>query len=127
MAEQTYRVEMKNINKSLAALKLSTMFNSQLNLRDTCLNGRERSREINFDEDIVWCYSEGLRSSLLDGCEIFVKSPKEANDLGISIYQEFALVPHLTVAENIFIDRLSEDNKGFISWKNYVVQQGIIR
>lgn len=32
------------------------------------------------------------------------------------IYQEFALAPDLTVAENIYIDNLG-DNKGIISWK----------
>jgi len=38
--------------------------------------------------------------------EIEIKSPKQAQDLGISIiYQELNLVPHLTVGENIFLGR----------------------
>ena len=41
---------------------------------------------------------------LLDGRPAALASPREAQALGIStIYQEFNLVPHLSVAENIFL------------------------
>src|SRR2546427_5954958 len=37
----------------------------------------------------------------LDGVEIFPRSPKTAEALGIStVYQEVNLIPHLSVAEN---------------------------
>lgn len=40
----------------------------------------------------------------LDGKEVDIKNPRHAKELGIStIYQEFNLVPHLTVGENIFL------------------------
>jgi len=40
------------------------------------------------------------------GQPVEVRSPHEAQDVGIStIYQELALVPHLSVAENIFLNR----------------------
>ncbi|HHT24197.1 MAG TPA: sugar ABC transporter ATP-binding protein [Clostridiaceae bacterium] len=39
-------------------------------------------------------------------------TPKVSIDRGISvIYQEFVLAPHLSVAENIFLDRLSDGHK----------------
>ncbi len=42
----------------------------------------------------------------LDGAEIEIKNPAHAQGLGIStIYQEFNLVPHLSVGENIFLGR----------------------
>jgi ribose transport system ATP-binding protein len=42
------------------------------------------------------------------GCEVNITNPHIGRKLGIAvIYQEFALVPDLTVAENIFLDRLS--------------------
>lgn len=47
-------------------------------------------------------------------------TPREALDAGISIiYQEFNLIPHLSVAENIFIGReeLFMDFPGKINWK----------
>ena len=43
---------------------------------------------------------------LLKGEKIFFSSPKHAQNCGISIiYQEFNLIPELTVAENIFLGR----------------------
>jgi ribose transport system ATP-binding protein len=43
---------------------------------------------------------------LIDGRSVALRSPREAQALGIStIYQEFNLVPHLTAAANIFLGR----------------------
>ena len=55
--------------------------------------------------------------------ETFIKTPKEANKLGIHIvYQEVdtALIPNLSVAENIMLDKLVNDMNGqhFINWNN---------
>jgi len=45
----------------------------------------------------------------LEGKKVKIRSPRDAQNLGISIvHQELALCPHLTVAENIYIGRLSE-------------------
>ncbi len=44
------------------------------------------------------------------------RSPKDALDAGISIvYQELNLISHLSVAENIFINRLPR-RRGFVDW-----------
>lgn len=57
-------------------------------------------------------------------------TPKHAQELGISIiYQEFNLVPYLSVAENIFLGReiMSEKMPGKISWdKMYNSAQKIL-
>ena len=54
---------------------------------------------------------------LLDGKEIFPKTPQEAQNAGIStVYQEVNLCPNLSVAENVYIGR--EPKKGgHIDWK----------
>ncbi len=50
----------------------------------------------------------------LNGEHVSVTNPARARELGISIiHQEFALANDLTVAENIFIDRLDR----FINWR----------
>jgi ABC-type sugar transport system ATPase subunit len=42
----------------------------------------------------------------LNGDQVEPRTPQEAQELGIStIYQELALVPHLTVGENVFLNR----------------------
>ena len=50
----------------------------------------------------------------INGEHVSVTNPARARELGISIiHQEFALANDLTVAENIFIDRLDR----FINWR----------
>jgi len=52
---------------------------------------------------------------LLDGREIDIRGPHHAQELGIGIiYQELHLVPHLSVAENIFLGREPEIFPGII-------------
>jgi ribose transport system ATP-binding protein len=54
---------------------------------------------------------------LIDGKERHIHNPLDAIRLGISvIYQEFMLAPHLSVAENIFIDNISGGG-GIVKWK----------
>jgi len=43
---------------------------------------------------------------LIDGQEVHIKDPGQAQSLGVAtVYQEFNLVPHLTVKENMFLGR----------------------
>ena len=51
-------------------------------------------------------YQKTSGEIFLDGAEVEIKNPKHAQTLGIStIYQEFNLIPHLSVGENIFLGR----------------------
>jgi ABC-type sugar transport system ATPase subunit len=64
----------------------------------------------------------------LHGRRIALRSPKVSLSAGISIvYQELSLIPHLTVAENIFVNRLPRRN-GFVQWKKlYADTEQILR
>ncbi|WP_459835711.1 sugar ABC transporter ATP-binding protein [Clostridium carnis] len=60
-------------------------------------------------------YTRDRGTILFKGKEFSVKNPKEAEDLGVSIiHQEFNLLPHLTVAQNIYIGREPKIGKSFI-------------
>lgn len=51
-------------------------------------------------------YTKDSGSIFLEGQEVHIDSPKAAQDLGISIiHQEMNLMPHLTIAQNIYIGR----------------------
>jgi ribose transport system ATP-binding protein len=53
----------------------------------------------------------------IEGHAVEIPSPHAAQQLGVSmIYQEFNLVPHLTVAENIFLGREPQVVPGIIDW-----------
>ncbi len=55
---------------------------------------------------------------LIDGRAVSIASPKDSVGFGIGIiYQEFVLAPDMTVAENIFLDKLSSGGF-FIDWKS---------
>ncbi|MEE9515360.1 MAG: sugar ABC transporter ATP-binding protein, partial [Candidatus Brocadiales bacterium] len=54
----------------------------------------------------------------LDGKPLHITSPHKAIDLGISvIYQEFNLVPELSVAENVFLGREPHSAMGFVDYR----------
>ncbi|HAK34836.1 MAG TPA: ABC transporter [Pantoea sp.] len=58
-------------------------------------------------------YSGEIR---LDGAPVSIRSPRDAKRLGIHLVQQevdVALVPQLSVAENILLDRLAEPGHGF--------------
>jgi ABC-type sugar transport system ATPase subunit len=51
------------------------------------------------------------------GNEISFHNPAQARALGISvIYQELTIIPHMTVAENIFLGSLPIRGPGFVDW-----------
>ncbi len=52
----------------------------------------------------------------LDGKKVDFRSPEDSLNAGISIvYQELNLIPHLTVSENVYVNRLPR-KKGFVEW-----------
>src|SRR5436190_573382 len=54
---------------------------------------------------------------LLNGQAVDIADPAAARRLGIStIYQELSLVPHLSVAENIFLGKAPTRWSGIIDW-----------
>ena len=60
-------------------------------------------------------YQKSAGRIVLDGAEVEIKNPRHAQTLGIStIYQEFNLIPHLSVGENIFLGREPERLPGLI-------------
>ena len=54
----------------------------------------------------------------IQGNEVHHMDPERAQELGIGmVYQEFSLVPALTVAENIFLGQLPRGKFGSVDWK----------
>lgn len=63
-------------------------------------------------------------SILLDGQEVVVESPRQAIQLGVTIiHQELALIPQLTVGQNIYLGREPRRKGGlFIDWETLYAQ-----
>ncbi|MCL2492942.1 MAG: sugar ABC transporter ATP-binding protein [Clostridiales bacterium] len=63
----------------------------------------------------------------VDGCAACIHNPMDAIKLGISvIYQEFALMPDMTVAENVFIDEINSGKNRLINWKELFAKTRVI-
>lgn len=55
---------------------------------------------------------------VVDGRPVSLASPRVARRLGISvIHQELTLVPHLSVAENVFLGRAPRRAPGLVDWR----------
>jgi monosaccharide-transporting ATPase len=64
---------------------------------------------------ITGVYEKDAGRIALNGRLIHFRSPKEAQNMGIgTVYQEIALCPNLTVAENMFVGR---GRYAFVQWK----------
>ena len=60
-------------------------------------------------------YEKDAGRIILEGRPVHFRSPQDAQNMGIgTVFQEIALCPNLTVAENIFIGR---SRKAFVKWK----------
>jgi ribose transport system ATP-binding protein len=74
-------------------------------------------------------YSRDSGDIIWDGKKIEIHNPKAAQEYGIGIiYQEFNLVPHLSIAENVFIGREKFKNKALnlLDWGEMYRQTQIL-
>lgn len=77
---------------------------------------------------LAGAYDHYTGSITLDGKQLPIRKPKDAKDYGIQIvYQEvdMLLIPNLSVAENIMLEKLVHDYKGksIVSWKKSTRKQ----
>lgn len=64
---------------------------------------------------ITGVYQKDAGQIYLEGKPVHFRSPQDAQNMGIgTVFQEIALCPNLTVAENIFIGR---GRNAFVNWK----------
>lgn len=112
-----YRVEMRNITKSFGGVHALNDVSFRVKPGEVhALVGENGAGKSTLMKILSGAYTKDAGTIFIDGEEARITSPKRAKELGVAtIYQEFMLAPHLTVAENIFIDRLSEGNK-LINW-----------
>ena len=67
-------------------------------------------------------YTKDAGQIAIDGSEISIRSPQDAQNSGIStVYQEITLCPNLTVAENMYIGR---GNGALVPWKQIEKKAG---
>ena len=112
-----YLVEMKGISKSFGGVHALSKMNFQLKAGEIhALIGENGAGKSTLMKILSGAYTADEGTIFVEGEPVKISSPKSSKEQGISvIYQEFMLAPDLTVAENIFIDRLSKRG-GIVNW-----------
>ena len=117
MGEPEYRVEMHDIVKSFAGVK--ALDHAELCVKPGeihALIGENGAGKSTLIRVLSGVHAADSGTVLIDGKPVHFNSPAEGIEAGISvIYQEFALVQHLSVMENILLD---DFRSGFsVNWK----------
>lgn len=111
-------LEMRGISKSFGGVKALVDVNLQVEKGEVhALVGENGAGKSTLMKILSGAYKKDAGEIALEGQVVKINSPKDAKDLGIAvIYQEFMLAPDLSVAENIYIDKLNK-GKSIINWK----------
>jgi ribose transport system ATP-binding protein len=118
MEQANYQLEMRGISKQFNGVTVLQDITVQVNKGEIhALVGENGAGKSTLIKILSGAYTKDAGEIFIDGKKVSISSPLDAKKLGIAvIYQEFMLAPDLSVAENIYIDRLSGDKK-FINWK----------
>lgn len=119
MVTSDYIIEMNHISKNFGGIKaLEDVHMNVIKGEIHALIGENGAGKSTLMKILAGAYAKDAGTIMIDGQEAVVSTPRAMIDLGVSvIYQEFMLAPDLTVAENIFIDKLNESGL-FINWKD---------
>jgi ribose transport system ATP-binding protein len=114
-----YRVELVNISKSFGGIM--ALKNVTLKVRAGeihALVGENGAGKSTLMKILSGAYLRDSGRILIDNHEVQIQNTHDSKKLGIGIiYQEFSLIPDLSVAENIYLHQLG--GKGFwMKWKN---------
>ena len=118
MADYDYAVELKGIYKAFEGVQ--ALQDVQLSVKPGeihALMGENGAGKSTLIKVLSGAHLADKGQIFIKGKETKIHNTKDGNANGISvIYQEFALVPHLSVAENIFIDEFGTEYTR-IDWK----------
>ncbi|MCP2240323.1 sugar ABC transporter ATP-binding protein [Thermoanaerobacterium thermosaccharolyticum] len=111
--EENLVLKMENINKSFPGVHaLKNVYFDLKKGEVHALLGENGAGKSTLMKILTGVYKKDSGTILLHGNEVDFSSPKEAQNMGIAIiFQEFNLLPHLNVAQNIFIGRESKNKK----------------
>lgn len=116
-------VEMLNINKSFGGLQALKDVSFSLKRGEIhALVGENGAGKSTLMKIMSGAYQNDSGVIKVDGQTVSINNPQIGRKLGIGIiYQEFALAPDLTVAENIYLAQLKEQGS-LVNWKKLFKQ-----
>lgn len=114
---EIYQAEMTNISKSFGGVTaLNDVTFKVLPGEIHALVGENGAGKSTLMKILSGAIQKDRGDIKIDGKNVQIKNPHNARKLGIgTIYQEFTLVPDLTVAENVYLHHLS-NQRGLMNW-----------
>ena len=115
--EEKYRVQMRSVKKSFAGVKALKGVDFSLRPGEIhALVGENGAGKSTLMKILSGAYVMDEGEIMIEGQPVIIGTPRKGKELGIgTVYQEFELANDLTIAENIFLDRLGKN--GIIRWK----------
>ena len=113
-----YILELENVSKAFPGVQALNKINFNLKKGEVhSLVGENGAGKSTLLKILAGAYKKDTGTIILDGTKAEITDPRQALDMGISvIYQEFNLIPNLSIAENIFIGRAPRKNSAFIDF-----------
>ncbi len=115
---ENFLLEMKGIGKTFPGVKALDGVNLSIRAGEVhALLGENGAGKSTLIKILSGAYVRDEGEIYWEGERVDIRSPQDAQQLGIStIYQEFNLAPHLSIAENIFIGQLPRKKSGLVDW-----------
>jgi ribose transport system ATP-binding protein len=119
MADYEYAVEMKGIYKAFEGVHALEDVKLAVKPGEVhALMGENGAGKSTLIKVLSGAHLADAGEVWIKGAKTEIRNTKDANDCGVAvIYQEFALMPHMTVAENIFIDEFGGKKHRWVDWK----------
>lgn len=112
-------LELENISKSFPGVRALTNVDFDLLAGEVhILAGENGAGKSTLIKTIAGNHHQDHGTIKINGEEVDVQSARQAQELGIAtIYQEFALISELTIAQNIFLGHEPKKGRFIIDWK----------
>ncbi|CAH2714157.1 Ribose import ATP-binding protein RbsA [Neobacillus rhizosphaerae] len=116
---RTTLLEMREISKEFPGVKALDHVSIHVNQSEIlALLGENGAGKSTLMKVLAGVHQPSNGQIYINGEPVTIEGPKHSQKLGISIiYQEFNLIPHMSVAENVFIGREPRKTKGIIDCK----------
>lgn len=113
-------LKMENISKSFDKIKVLKEVNFELRRGEIhALVGGNGAGKSTLMKILTGVYKKDSGNIFINGTKIEINEPKDAKANGIAmVFQEFSLVPTLTIAQNIFLNQEQKNRLGLIDDKN---------
>ena len=114
-----YILEMEGINKSFPGVLALDDVDFRVKPGEIhSLMGENGAGKSTLIKILTGVFTKDAGKITLEGKETHIGSTLDAQRLGIStVYQELNMIPHLSVAENIYLGRFPRKKTGLIDWK----------